>query len=167
MSLDGYIAAPGDNLDFLSLVEKEGEDYGYKEFIDTIDTVILGRRTYDKIVAMGHEYPNTVKNLFVVTRSERPATGKVTYYNGDLGELVNTLKIRDGKNIYCDGGAEIVHLLMMSDLIDELTVSVIPVLLGGGTALFKPGFTETGLELLNSRTYDTGLVQLHYRKGSN
>ena len=57
-SLDGYIAKPNDDLSFLKLVEKDGEDYGYAEFTDTIDTLIIGRKTYDKVISMGYEYPH-------------------------------------------------------------------------------------------------------------
>lgn len=164
MSVDGYIAGPGESLDFLSMVERVGEDYGYSAFTATIDTVILGRRTYDKVLSMGHEYPGSVQQLFVITRGERPSEGRVTFYNSDPASLVNKLKSMEGKDIYCDGGAEIVHLLMKDNLVDELTISVIPTLLGGGISLFKPGFAKTNLELLSCKAFETGLVQLHYKR---
>jgi dihydrofolate reductase len=72
MSLDGYIAAENDDLSFLSAVEQEGEDYGYAEFINTIDTIILGRKTYDKVISMGHPYPMHGEKVYVITRSEKP-----------------------------------------------------------------------------------------------
>lgn len=119
MSLDGYIATKEGNLDFLSMAEKKGEDYGYARFISTIDTVILGRKTYDKVLSMGFDYPHADKESYVITRRQRPGTEKLHFYSGDLKELVAQLKSREGKNIFCDGGAEIVHLLMKDDLIDE------------------------------------------------
>lgn len=164
MSLDGYIATKEGSLDFLSMAEKKGEDYGYARFISTIDTVILGRKTYDKVLSMGFDYPHADKESYVITRRQRPGTEKLHFYSGDLKELVSQLKIREGKNIFCDGGAEIVHLLMKDDLIDEYIISIIPVFLGSGIALFKDGRPERKLTLVSSPAFDTGLVQLHYKQ---
>jgi dihydrofolate reductase len=165
-SLDGYIAKPNDDLGFLKLVEKEGEDYGYAEFTANIDTIILGRRTYDWVlreIGTSH-YDNGERNVYVITRTERQSVGKTKFYTGDLTELVQHLKSETGKNIYCDGGAEIVNELLKSDLIDEFIVSIVPVLLGDGTKLFKDGRPEQQLELVKTKTFDTGLIQLHYKR---
>jgi dihydrofolate reductase len=162
-SLDGYIAQPGDDLSFLSIVEKEGEDYGYQDFIDTVDTVVLGRKTYDWVTARVAT-PYSGKEVFVITRTARPATGGVNFYTGDLKDLIISLKKNSGKNIFCDGGAEIVTALLQEDLIDELIISIIPVLLGSGTKLFQDNRPELGLELVSSKSWDTGLVQMHYRR---
>ena len=166
ISLDGYIAKPNDDLGFLKLVEKEGEDYGYKEFTKTIDTIILGRRTYDwvlKEIGSSH-YDNGEKNVYVITRTERPNVGRTTFYTGNLTELVQTLKSQEGKNIYCDGGAEIINELLKNDLINELIISIIPVLVGSGTRLFQDGRPEQQLEFVGAKTFDTGLMQLHYKR---
>lgn len=165
-SLDGYIAKPNDDLSFLKLVEKEGEDYGYAEFTATIDTIILGRKTYDwvlKEIGSSH-YDNGDRNVYVITRTEKPSVGKTTFYTGDLTELVQQLKSQNGKNIYCDGGAEIINELLKKDLIDELIISVIPVLLGNGTRLFKEDRPEQLLELVSTKTFETGLIQMHYKR---
>ena len=166
VSLDGYIAKPNDDLTFLNLVEKTGEDYGYAEFTDTIDTLIIGRRTYDyvlKHVGPSH-YDNGQRDVYVITRTERPKVGRTTFYTGDLTELVKRLKSDNGKNIYCDGGAEVINELMKHDLIDEFIISVVPVLLGNGTRLFKDGRPEQILELVETKTFDTGLTQLRYKR---
>ncbi|MGK9124556.1 dihydrofolate reductase family protein [Olivibacter sp. SA151] len=166
MSLDGYIAKPNDDLNFLKLVEKEGEDYGYTSFTDTVDTLIVGRKTYDyvlKEVGSSH-YDNGQRDVYVITRNQRPNAGRTIFYTGDLVELVKRLKSENGKNIYCDGGAEIINELLKHDLIDEFIISVIPILLGDGTRLFKDERPEQMLELLTTKTYDTGLIQLHYRR---
>lgn len=165
-SLDGYIAKPNDDLSFLKLVEKEGEDYGYAEFTATIDTIILGRKTYDwvlKEIGSSH-YDNGERDVYVITRTDRPRVGKTQFYSGDLTALVRKLKSESGKNIYCDGGAEIINELLKNDLIDEIIISVIPVLLGDGTRLFKDGRPEQQLEFVNARSFDTGLTQLHYKR---
>ena len=163
MSLDGYIAKPNDDLNFLSLVDKEGEDYGYANFISKVDTVIMGRKTYDWVV--GHtDFPHTDKKTFIITRREKAAIGKTQFYTGQLKELVSELKSEKGGTIFCDGGAEIVHELMKEDLIDEYILSVIPIVLGAGTRLFKDGRPEQRLEHLSTKNFDTGLVQLHYKR---
>lgn len=162
-SLDGYIAKPNDDLGFLSMVQKEGEDYGYNEFIATVDTVIVGRRTYDWVVGQGYEFPHADKESYIITRQERPQEGNLNFYNGDLKTLVKRLKSKKGKNIFCDGGAEILNLLLNEKLFDELIISVIPILVGNGTRLFKDGRPEQALELVATKTYDSGLVQLHYK----
>ena len=165
-SLDGYIAKPNDDLGFLKLVEKEGEDYGYAKFTATIDTIILGRKTYDwvlKEVGPSH-YDNGERNVYVITITKRPGIGKTTFYTGDITELVQQLKSGNGKNIYCDGGAEIINELLKNDLIDEMVISIIPVLVGNGTRLFQDGRPEQQLELVHTKTFETGLVQLHYKR---
>ncbi len=169
MSLDGYIAKPNDDLSFLNLVEKEGEDYGYALFTDTIDTIIVGRKTYDYVlrnIGPSH-YDNGNRDVYVITRNPRPNIGKTIFYTGDLSELAKRLKLAEGKNIYCDGGAEIINELLKHNLIDVFIISVIPVLLGTGTKLFKDGRPEQMLKLINVKTYETGLTQLHYEKMSN
>ena len=165
-SLDGYIAKPNDDLSFLKLVEKAGEDYGYAEFTANIDTIILGRKTYDyvlKEIGSSH-YDNGQRDVYVITRTTRPSAGRTTFYTGNLTELVEQLKSESGKNIYCDGGAEIVNELLKSDLIDEFIISILPILVGNGTRLFNNGRPEQQLELVNSETFDTGLTQLHYKR---
>jgi len=165
-SLDGYIAKPNDDLSFLKLVEQEGEDYGYAEFTANIDTIILGRKTYDYVlreIGSSH-YDNGQRDVYVITRTERPSVDRTTFYTGSLTELIQRLKSESGKNIYCDGGAEIVNELLKSDLIDEFIISIVPILVGNGTRLFKDGRPEQQLELVNSKTFDTGLTQLHYKR---
>ena len=164
MSLDGYIAKPDGDLGFLSVAELEGEDYGYAKFTDSVDTVILGRKTYDKVLSMGVELPYPGKEVYVFTRTAKPAAGKLNFYSGELKELVEELKNQDGKNIYCDGGSETIHLLLQDDLIDELIVSIIPVLLGDGIPLFRTGFPEKKLKLIRSESFRSGLVQVHYKR---
>lgn len=164
MSLDGYIAKSNDDLSFLKLVEKEGEDYGYAKFTDSIDTLIIGRKTYDyvlKEVGPTH-YDNGQRDIYVITRDQRPSVGRTIFYSGNLDDLVQQLKSENGKNIYCDGGAEIINELLKSDLVDEFIISVIPVLLGNGTRLFKDGRPEQILEFKSAKTFETGLTQLHY-----
>lgn len=164
MSLDGYIAAPNDDLSFLSKVEHPGEDYGYAQFTEQVDTYIVGRKTYDVVHAMmGHFPPAQQYNCYVLTRQQREKQDGVTFYSGDIGELLQELQNTPGKHIYCDGGGEIVHLLMQRNLIDEYIVSIIPTILGDGKRLFLGGTPPIGLQAQPPTYYpSTGLVQLRY-----
>jgi dihydrofolate reductase len=164
MSLDGYIAAPDGDISFLPPIDMEVEDYGYADFIENIDTVVLGRKTYDKILSMGVEAPYGDREVFVLTHSPKKETGKLKYYSGSLKQLILGLKSQKGKHIYCDGGADTIHQLLADDLIDEMTISIIPILLGEGIALFKGGLPEKKLSLVNVSSYENGLVKLHYRR---
>ncbi|MBY0425600.1 MAG: dihydrofolate reductase family protein [Cytophagales bacterium] len=161
-SLDGYIAMPNDDLSFLEMVQKEGEDYGYFDFVSQIDTVIMGRKTYEWVMKQVPEFPHSDKESYIITRKSIPKEGNVTFYNGELKGLIAELKQREGKDIFVDGGAEIVNELLKDDLIDEYYISIIPVLLGNGISLFKEGIPMLELQLVKSQSYDTGLVQLYY-----
>jgi dihydrofolate reductase len=109
------------------------------------------------------EFPHTDKDTYIITRTTKPPVGKSRFYSGNLKELVMKLKRYQGKNIFVDGGAEIVNLLIKDNLINEFYISIIPVLLGSGVKLFREGMPETKLTLLESKQYATGLVQLHYK----
>jgi dihydrofolate reductase len=166
MSLDGFIATKEDDLSWLSVVEKAGEDYGYAKFLQTVDAYIVGRKTYDTVLQLtGGTFP-PAENLecYVITRQARQSEKGITFYNGDIEKLVSKLKDEEGKNIYCDGGGEIVKLLMDRDLIDEYRISVIPVIIGDGKRLFIGETPMIDLQALPAIQYESGLIQLHYAK---
>jgi dihydrofolate reductase len=160
-SVDGFIAGPGDDLDFLSVVEKPGEDYGYKEFMTEIDTAVMGKRTYDWVKKNAPEYVHDI-TTYVYTRTLQPPDGKVIFYTGDLAELARKLKSEDGKNIFCEGGAIVANILLRQNLIDELVIATIPVILGKGTRLFADDGEQANLKLVWTKEFNTGLVQVKY-----
>ncbi len=161
-SLDGYIAAENDDLSFLSTVESPGEDYGYQNFVKTVDTVIIGRKTHDKVLTMGIPFPHKDKKCYVFSRTKKGKDNLVEFYNGEISELITQLQQTEGKDIFIDGGAELVFELMKQNLIDRFVVSIIPILLGGGVSLFRQGRQKQNLKLINSKTFPSGLVQLWY-----
>jgi dihydrofolate reductase len=116
---------------------------------------------------MGFEFPHADKDAYIITRTAKPSIGSVKFYTDDLKSLVGKLKSENGKNIFCDGGAEIVNELLKLDLIDEFMISVIPVLVGNGTKLFKDGRPEQKLELVSVKSFEKGLTQLHYKRADN
>ena len=162
MSLDGYISKPDGDISFLDEMNQEGEDYGYTAYIESVDTILLGRKTYDKILSMGVDSPYGDREVYVLTRNAREHSGKTVFYSDDLRALVYDLKNKPGKNIYCDGGAEIIQQLLQAELIDQLTISIIPVILGSGIRLFDKIYPEQKLTLLESKSFTKGLTQLHY-----
>ena len=164
ISLDGYIAGPDEDLSFLDVVQQENEDYGYGDFIQTVDTVIMGRKTYDWIMAHVPEFVHADKTTFIISRTERQSTENTRFHTGDLSDLVRRLKTESGKNIFIEGGAEVVKTLLLDDLIDEYVISIIPVLVGGGTKLFEDGRPRQTLKLISTKQFDSGLVQLHYQR---
>ncbi len=164
MSLDGFIADIEGNIDFLSSVEESGQDYGYSSFIESVDTVIMGRKTYDKVLTFGVGFPHSGKEAYIITHSSRPAVGSIQFYTGNLKQLIEELKISPGKNIFVDGGTEIINGLLAENLIDEMIISIIPVLLGDGVRLFNAMESSIPLKLIHTSSFPKGLVQLHYCK---
>lgn len=165
MSLDGYIAKEDGDISFLSVVESKGEDYGYNDFIQNIDTVIMGRKTYDTVLGFGIEFPHAERRCYVLSKTRTGSDENVIYYNGELKDLLADLKSEeDGLNIFCDGGAEVVNELMNLNAIDQFVISIIPIFLGNGIRLFKDGRPENYLQLKKSITFPSGLVQLWYDK---
>jgi len=164
-SLDGYIAGEGGDISWLDTMAREGEDYGYGEFIESVDTVIMGRKTYDKVLSFGMGFPHTDKSCYVLSRKRKGSEGSVEFYSGNVAELVWKIRGEEGKDIFVDGGAEVVREFVQRDLIDEYIISTVPVLLGSGTRLFLETDTSLKLSLVYSRAYESGLVQLKYERG--
>lgn len=165
-SLDGYIAGENEDLSFLNSVEKKGEDYGYSAFMETIDTVIMGKTTYDWIIRNAPEYQHENKETYIITHrplsdSDNERNKHLKSFSGDIASLVSKLK-SEGKSLFIEGGSQIILQLMKEKLIDEYYIAIIPVLLGGGTLLFSPGFPVLYISLVDVKSYETGLVHLHY-----
>ncbi len=164
MSVDGFISTLDDDISWLNIVQNGDEDYGYAAFTKDVDTYIVGRTTYDVVVSLcDGVFPQASDyDCYIITRDKNKHAEDVTFYSGDLSTLIQRLKQQPGKNIYCDGGSEIVRLLMDANLIDEYIISVIPTILGDGKRLFKGGVNDIKLSLKSSKQYESGLVQLHY-----
>lgn len=160
-SLDGYIATKDDALDWLYDVEGEG-DNGYSEFYNTVDTILMGKRTYDWIMNQElKEFPYKNKECYVFSRSLTKDTEDVKFVNRDVVHFVNQLKSENGKNIWIVGGGELLHSLMKEELVDELIITVAPILLGKGIPLFKEVDKQFNLSLKEVRKFNQ-FVELHY-----
>lgn len=160
-SLDGYIATKEDSLDWLFNVEGEG-DNGYSEFIDTVDTILIGKRTYDWI--MKHEngkFPYRNKKCYVFSRSAIQDSEHVKFVNEDIIRFTNNLKNEEGKSIWIVGGGDLLHTFLKEKLVDELILTVAPKIIGEGIPLFKAGNYQLDLSLKGTRTFNQ-FVELHY-----
>jgi len=161
-SLDGYIAAAHDDLSFLNIVEREGEDYGYANFLQNIDTIIIGRKTFDWVINKMGYFPNSDKKVYVVTSLSKDNYDNIVFFSGSVSQLISDLKKQGDKHIFCDGGAYLVNKLLKEQLIDEIIISVIPVILGGGIKLFYDNYPQQNLKFNSVKSYESGLVQLNY-----
>lgn len=161
-SLDGYIATKEESLEWLFQVEGEG-DNGTSEFFDTIDTVLMGKTTYDWI--MEHEgdssWPYSDKNCFVFTRSSIADTEQVKFICPNIPDFVNELKKQEGKNIWMVGGGELLYSFLKENAVDELIITIAPTLIGSGIPLFKNGDYHLELLLKGTRKFNQ-FVELHY-----
>lgn len=157
-SLDGYIARENGDIDWLP--GDPGQDFGYSEFYSTIDTVLIGRKTFEQALSFG-EFPYPDKTCFVFSRGtpfEHPAVETVS---GNIPSFVRKLQAREGKSIWLVGGAELIHEFVTHDLIDEYIISVLPVLLGSGIPLFHKRSGDIPLQLERTVTFPSGLMQMH------
>jgi dihydrofolate reductase len=160
-SLDGYIATKDDSLEWLFNIEGEG-DNGFTEFYETVDTVLLGKRTYDWLMKQDiEEYPYKDKECYVFTRSSMEDTKDVKFINEDVTKFIDKLKNQDGKNIWIVGGGELLHDFMKEKLVDELIITLAPTILGSGIPLFKEGDYQIDLTLKRMRNFNQ-FAELHY-----
>ena len=156
-SLDGYIARENGGIDWLF----SDADYGYSEFYSSIDTVIVGRKTYDQSLGF-EEYPYKGKKVYVFTRDKRAGDRYVDFVSSDLAGLVRKLKQLEGKDIWLVGGSDIVSILLNAGLVDRIILSIHPIVLGRGIPLFKGLTQEIQMKLVKTLSYPSGLAQLHY-----
>ncbi len=160
-SLDGYIARKNGGIDWL-FSDFEDHDYGYTDLYNAIDTTLIGNSTYKQMLTFG-EFPYSDKTNYVFTsnRSANPHPD-VEFIHTDIGKFAKRLKSEEGKNIWLVGGSRINTILLKANLIDELIVSIHPVILGNGIPLFEMHSDQSNLTLIKCETYPNGLVQMAY-----
>jgi dihydrofolate reductase len=160
-SVDGYIARRDGSIDWLATVERDGEDYGYKRFMESVDTVVLGRNTYDAVLR-AESWPFAKKRCVVMThRPAAPRNGE-TLFAGKPEVLLEQLTKTGASHVYVDGGSA-VRAFLAAGLLDHLTLSIVPIVLGSGIPLFTSEVPEGLLVLEESRAFSTGLMQVRYR----
>ena len=164
-SLDGYIARPDGNLDWLDAAARPDEDYGYESFIATVDALAMGRGTYDHIAAID-PLPFGGRPLYVFThRPPAPREGVTFWSPSPLGAL-GAWGEAGLRHVYVDGGV-LVSSFLAEGLVDDLTITVVPVLLGEGLRLFHPVSASTSLVLRDVTPFPSGMVNLRYDRPSS
>jgi dihydrofolate reductase len=162
MSLDGYIARPNGSVDFL-VMPKDGSKI-MAEFFSKIDTVIFGRKTLDAAAALGGA-PKGHWTTYVFSRSLPPGERDgMIFVDQPPADLVRDLRKVRGKHIFHMGGGELARSFLEADLVDELSLSLVPILLGEGIPLFPRGFPQRDFELIENKTHSPGLVSLTYQR---
>lgn len=156
VSLDGYIT--GENYDLNWLFSNE--DYGYNDFIKTIDTTLMGRKTYEDVLGFGEFYYKNMENYVFTSDREFKGNGYVKIINSDPAEFVRALKDNPGKNIWLVGGGKLNSALLRAGFIDEMVLSYHPVVLGTGAPLFAPAPEQHWYKTLKTVTYNDGLIQV-------
>lgn len=164
-SLDGFIARSDGRVDWLDAIPNPTQlDYGYGTFLASVDTTLMGNNTYQTVLGFGGNFPYPDKVNFVFSRSERPNTPYVQYVTEDPAAFVRRLKQADGNGIWLIGGGQLNTVLLNAGLIDELIISVAPVILGAGIPLFGSTDTETQWTRTKTESFETGFVQSTYRR---
>lgn len=160
VSLDSFIEGPNGEYDWCFT----DQDYGLNEFYKQIDAVFVGRKSYEMSFGLedggGFEFPKMKEYVF--SNSMKDAKEGVSIISGDIKTEVEKIKQQEGKDIWLFGGASLTTTLMNLGLIDELWLSVHPVLLGEGKPLFQELKDRTNLKLIDTKVYETGLVSLKY-----
>jgi dihydrofolate reductase len=159
VSLDGFIEGPNGEYDWC-VIDK---DYKLTDFFKRIDTVFIGRNTYEMSLKMGGSPPGFPKfKEYVFSTTLDKVEGGAILISGDINKKVEEIKNAKGKDIWLFGGASLTTSLMNLGLVDELSLAVYPVLLASGKQLFNNIRDRHNLKLLSSKKYSTGMVLLTY-----
>ncbi|WP_020599294.1 dihydrofolate reductase family protein [Spirosoma panaciterrae] len=164
VSLDGYIEGPNGEYDWCFT----DQDYGMTEFLARIDSIFIGRKSYELMTnpneaASEYSFPQFKKYVFSTTLKNVGEGAELV--SGDVKAQVDRLKSQPGNDFWLFGGADLTRSFMEEGLIDELFLAVHPILLGGGKPLFAGLKERVSLKLLDTQTYSTGLVSMRYQLG--
>jgi dihydrofolate reductase len=160
VSLDGYIEGPNGEIDWCFT----DQDYGMAAFFKRIDSVFMGRKSYELVQDMGEAATAGFPKLkeYIFSKTLKQVKGDAVLLDGELRAQVERIRNEPGKDIWLFGGASLISAFLKAGLIDEYWLSVHPVILGGGKSLFCGVTNPVKLELVDTKTYSTGLVSLTY-----
>ena len=162
-SLDGFIARRDGSIDWLPHPQAGGEDYGYAAFMAGVDTVVMGRKTYDCARELGDAASFPGRRCIVFSRRRGGLRRKgVRFVADEPAEFLRQLRTRNGGGIWLVGGGEIARECLEAGVVNTIVLTLVPVLLGEGVPLFLPRGGTTWLQLRASRSFAHGLVQLTY-----
>jgi dihydrofolate reductase len=167
ISIDGYIADENGSVDWLHEIENPNNiDHGYYDFYDSIDTVVMGRKTYADILSFDVDWPYSDSKCYVFSKNNNLeiSTPDTELINDLSIDSINMIRANTKKNIWIVGGGKLITEFLKYKQIDEIIISIIPVLLGSGTRLFNKFYEKQNLTLQNVESFDTGIVNLSYVK---
>ncbi|WP_328329871.1 dihydrofolate reductase family protein [Kribbella sp. NBC_00382] len=159
-SLDGFIARPDGSIDWLTERGEQAGDTGYDEFMAAVDTVVVGRNTYEKALTFDF-WPYEGKQVEVLSTTLPADADERIIVHRTLDGLVQTLEDRGAKRVYTDGG-RVIQTFLRAGLLNELTITVVPILLGTGLPLFADLDHDIPLTHNATRTLGAGLTQSDY-----
>lgn len=164
-SIDGYIAKKDGDIEWLTTFslpthENEDKDCGFSKFYSDVDVLVMGRNSYE-VVSNFDTWPYEGKRVVVLSSKLTSVCEKAKLFKGDIPHLIEKLHADGIKHIYVDGGVTISQFLNMG-LIDQMIISIIPVVLGAGIPLFSKINSDKWCRLISSQVYSNGLVQLRY-----
>lgn len=167
MSIDGYIADCSGSVDWIKGQDEDVKpEDTFTPFFDSVDTVVMGKRTYDQIVTelSPDHWPYIGATTFVVTHDDKSVDAEhICFRNTSVCRLVDDLRQQPGKSIWICGGAQIARQLIEKDMIDTYHLAVIPVLLGDGIKLFDGTKQKIDLSLVATKEYN-GIIELTYHR---
>jgi len=158
LSLDGFIEGPNGEYDWCFT----DQDYGLSDFLEGIDALLMGRKTYETLQASGAD-PFSAKRKYIVSNKLELTNSSEMIIGGDFVTTIRRLKEERGKDIWLFGGAQLTDALLKEKLVDEFQIAFHPLLLGAGTRLFQKLDSRLSLELADCKQYSSGTVQLFYR----
>ena len=159
-SLDGYIASPDGTVNWLF----HDADYGYTEFMASVDAVMMGRKTWEQARTF-EDVPFAGKQVIVFSRSQSNANeSRIRYVQGDPETTIPEIKSSVEKDIWLVGGGDLIRQFIYNNLIDEFRIFVHPIILGEGIPLFPRQSRRTDLSFESSQSFPSGLVELRYRQ---
>jgi dihydrofolate reductase len=163
-SADGYIARADGDLEWLTSRPPPQGFYGMNAFMRSVDTKVLGRKTYQVSLRMGAKFDSQSRTI-VFSRHPPPADAPsgVEFVNDAIGQFVSRLREHPGKDIWLMGGGEIIAAFLDAQAIDEFVISVAPVFIGDGIPLIARRHRHAALDLSSCERFEDGVVQLHYR----
>jgi dihydrofolate reductase len=165
LSIDGRIAEPDGSIEWLSEFPiTEEMNYGYKEFMASIDTIIMGGRSWRELSNMDAMGVYADKTVYVVSRHNWGDNENVNFITENVIEQITNLRNEPGKDIWLFGGGELVSMLLAADLVDEMQIAYIPVILGEGIPLFPKQPKESKWKLIKSRNYSSGIMMVEYQR---
>ena len=162
-SIDGYIARSDGSIDWLPSPDTNEEDSGYSKFYNSIDALVMGSTTYKQVLGFGN-WPYPEKLSYVLTSRNLSTTRTdVLFIKDGVEEVLKNVKKKNYKRVWLMGGGNVASSFIDRGLVDEYIIAIVPIILGSGVSLYQ-SVSELKLNFINTKSYSSGIVELHYKK---